>query len=608
MRSGFKTSRPGEEKRMKSSRVGSIRIFWLSLFIAASLFPVSIQAEVEAEAGAIIARYVKQIGGREAILKQKFLKWQGDMDFRKEGLAGKVELSAAFPDKQVSIVNLDLYGRMVTGFNGMTGWKVEPGLRFRFLQDQELQDVRDESELNSELHDSSQFKSVRFTGTNEFRETKCFALELTRRSGRKQLEFYDAKTDLLIGIQSTKSDGETWALSSYKSFDGVKIATKRDLYRNNMLELSITITSVTHSEIEEAVFDYHRYQPPAAVRGLPNLSKNSPGAPDKTDRSILAKMEQWSVPGMAVAVFRKGKIVKADGYGFADVEQRIPVLPETCFPIASMTKSFTAIGVMILVQERRIRLEDSVKVFFNDVPKSWEAITVERLLNHSSGLPQQPYQWSALKNYTRESIFEAIRTSPLEYAPGERATYSNAGYHLLGLILSQVTGESFENFIRQRILEKSGMRQTYFFDGPIPCRTKGYIVTPDGELIAAFHKSVENGGAAGGMVSNVIDIGKWDSALSAGEILDSATLERMETPLPQANGTYSESTLGWFIATRGGYRVVGHGGDSGTGFQTRISRFVKKQTTIVVLSNGQLCDPLWVVSELAARYVPGYRR
>jgi hypothetical protein len=82
----------------------------------------------------------------------------------------------------------------------------------------------------------------------------------------------------------------------------------------------------------------------------------------------------------------------------------------------------------------------------------------------------------------------------------------------------------------------------------------------------------------------------------------------METPLPLANGTYSESGLGWFIATLGGYRVVGHGGDSGTGFRTRISRFVKEQTTIVVLSNGQLCDPLWVVSELAARYVPGYRR
>ena len=130
-----------ERKIMNSSRFGSIRIFWLSLFIAASLFPVSIQAEVEAEAGAIIARYVKQVGGREAILKQKFLEWQGDLDFRKEGLAGKVELSAAFPDKQVSIVNLDLYGRMVTGFNGMTGWKVEPGLRFRFLQDQELQNV-----------------------------------------------------------------------------------------------------------------------------------------------------------------------------------------------------------------------------------------------------------------------------------------------------------------------------------------------------------------------------------------------------------------------------------------------------------------------------------
>ena len=126
-------------------------------------------------------------------------------------------------------------------------------------------------------------------------------------------------------------------------------------------------------------------------------------------------------------------------------------------------------------------------------------------------------------------------------------------------------------------------------------------------MIAAPFRN-ENGGAAGGMISNVIDIGKWDSALLAGEILDSATLERMETALPQANGTYSESTLGWFITTLGGYRVVGHGGDSGTGFRTRISRFVKEQTTIVVLSNGQLCDPLWIVSELAARYVPGYRR
>jgi CubicO group peptidase (beta-lactamase class C family) len=167
-------------------------------------------------------------------------------------------------------------------------------------------------------------------------------------------------------------------------------------------------------------------------------------------------MEKQTIPGMAITVLRNGKVLKAEGYGWADVEKKIPVKPTTVFQIQSVTKSFTAAATMLLVDEGKIALEDKLAKYFDPVPAAWSNITVRHLLTHTSGIKDFINEPTAdlTKETTPEEIFESLRNRPLNFTPGEKYVYSNTGYQLLGMIIRKITGQPWHEFVRDRILRR----------------------------------------------------------------------------------------------------------------------------------------------------------
>ncbi len=161
----------------------------------------------------------------------------------------------------------------------------------------------------------------------------------------------------------------------------------------------------------------------------------------RIDAFVTGEMERQHVPGVAVAVIRQGEVLKARGYGFANLEHRVPVSPGTIFQSGSLGKQFTAAAVMLQVEDGKLSLADPITKFFPEAPESWRHITVRHLLTHTSGIPD--YTEGAIdlqKDYTESDLAKIAFALPLEFPPGSRWNYSNTGYVLLGIIVHKVSG------------------------------------------------------------------------------------------------------------------------------------------------------------------------
>src|SRR5262249_10921583 len=161
----------------------------------------------------------------------------------------------------------------------------------------------------------------------------------------------------------------------------------------------------------------------------------------KTDGIVEAERTSQGIPGVAVAVCRDGKLVKAAGYGLANVELEVPVTPESIFQTGSVGKQFTAMAVMMLVEEGKIRLDDKISKYLIEAPEIWGNITIRHLLTHTSGIPDYGGEEDTMgkgvinfrKDYTEEELIKAFAPMPLDFGPGEKWSYSNTGYLLLGI-------------------------------------------------------------------------------------------------------------------------------------------------------------------------------
>ena len=167
-------------------------------------------------------------------------------------------------------------------------------------------------------------------------------------------------------------------------------------------------------------------------------------------------------PGLSVAVIHDGKIKKAKAYGLASVELNVPARPETVYELASATKPFVATAVMLLVQDGKIRLEDPVSKFTGDAPQTWKGITVRHLLTHTSGI--KDYLSDLRRDFPHdtppEKIVRAAIEAPLNFTPGEKWSYSNTGYVLLGMIVRKASGKSYDAYLEDRVFKPLGMADT----------------------------------------------------------------------------------------------------------------------------------------------------
>lgn len=333
-----------------------------------------------------------------------------------------------------------------------------------------------------------------------------------------------------------------------------------------------------------------------------------PTASADVDAYVLGQLRDQHIPGLALAVVRDGQIIKAKGYGWANVELDVPVKPETIFQTGSVGKQFTASAVMMLVEEGKVGLDDPVSKYFSDAPTTWKDITIRNLLTHTSGIPDYTEKVIDLrKDYTEPQMLKIFETLPLNFAPGEKWSYSNTGYVLLGILIHRVTGQFYGDFLHDRIFQPLGMTSTHIISESdiIPNRSSGYRLVKGALKNQEWVSPSLNTTADGALYTNVLDMAKWDAALRAGKLLKESSFQQMYTPVTLKSGKPYPYGFGWDISEAGGHRLLQHGG-AWQGFTTFIARYDEDALTVIVLTNldSEHSNPGKIAHHIASIYVP----
>lgn len=295
---------------------------------------------------------------------------------------------------------------------------------------------------------------------------------------------------------------------------------------------------------------------------------------------------QMNIKGFsgAVLVVQHDRVLLEKGYGLADREWNVQNNLDTKFRIGSITKQFTAACILQLVENGKLNLEDRLSRFIPGYPKG-DSVTVQMLLNHTSGIPnytaQQDFGDYSRLSWSQDSMIRYFEKRPFEFSPGAKFSYSNSNFFLLGQILETLSGQSYEVYLRQHILDKIGMSNTGLdkLDSILPSRARGYIKNKD-RLANAPYISMEWQFSAGVLYSTVGDLYKWDRALYGTTILSEASKKKMFTP---GKGNYGYGIQ--IDSLENHFRIWHNGGIPG--FLSNFSRFVDDDLCIIVLSNNQ---------------------
>jgi CubicO group peptidase (beta-lactamase class C family) len=257
------------------------------------------------------------------------------------------------------------------------------------------------------------------------------------------------------------------------------------------------------------------------------------------------------------------------------------------FRIGSMTKQFTATGILLLAEAGKVELEAPISRYLEKAPSTWAKVTVEMLLNHTSGIPSYTsdpaFDHHAREDFTPQHLLETFVTAkPLDFEPGTSQRYNNTGYFLLGLIIEKVTGQAWDAFLKARIFEPLGMSHTRLGKETdlIPGLASGYTTGP----LPAPYLSMTQPGAAGALVSSVDDLATWTQALHNGKVLKPGSLARMLSPTKLPNDQTSPYGFGLATETMNGRTLVGHGGGI-NGFVCFMQADPQKHTMAVILNN-----------------------
>jgi CubicO group peptidase (beta-lactamase class C family) len=323
--------------------------------------------------------------------------------------------------------------------------------------------------------------------------------------------------------------------------------------------------------------------------------------PARVDDFIKAQMQAQNIPGLSLVVIKSGEIIKAGGYGVADVKRQIPARPDTVYKIASVSKQFIATGIMLLAQEGRLGIGDPISKYLDGTPPTWKDITIRHLLTHTSGLVREAPGFDPNKIQSDAEVIKSAYRLPLRFAPGEKWEYGNLAYFALAEIVRKVSGQPWTAFLDERIFKACGMTATYPTNAEesIPNRARGYV--DNNRLLDAPEWPALR--ASGAFLSTALDLAKWDAALYTDKFLSDSTRREMWTPVTLNDGTLYPYGLGWFVGSLSGRRLVHHSGGM-PGFRAAFARFVDDGLTIIVLMNLDDVDRDTIVNGIAAFYLP----
>jgi CubicO group peptidase (beta-lactamase class C family) len=324
------------------------------------------------------------------------------------------------------------------------------------------------------------------------------------------------------------------------------------------------------------------------------------GAIDAIAERALA---EGPVAGISLVVARRGRIIHSAGYGFADLENRLPASEVTVYRVGSITKQFTAAAIVRLVEEGRLELDAPIGRYLPDFPPPARQATIESLLNHTSGIKnyttmQSCWETMALE-MTPEQLVGVFRDQPVDFAPGTRFSYSNSGYAVLGLLIERVSGTPFGGYLQEHLFSRLGLPSTSYCDDQqlTPNRARGYKIL-DGEFVNAAHVSMSQAYAAGAVCSSALDLARWFEALKEGAVVSPSSFVRMTQPGKLVDGSELEYGFGLAVSYLQGRRRISHVGGT-LGFSSQISHFDEDDVTIVVLTNTEGANAASIETEIA---------
>lgn len=337
---------------------------------------------------------------------------------------------------------------------------------------------------------------------------------------------------------------------------------------------------------------------------------------ENVETFIQNEMQTRKIPGLQVAVVQHGKIVLLKSYGVANIQYSIPVTDQSIFSINSCTKSFTGVGMMKLVEDRKVELSAPVSRYLDGLPAAWQPVTIQQLLTHISGLPDilsisDPTTGKIVGNGSDKAAWEKIQTFPMDFPTGERFSYNQTNYVLLGMIIEKFNGKPFTQVFKEQQFEIAGMRATDFGDSRdvIPNKTQSYryVSRLDGvaldaqkltnvyEIFTPFHRT------AAGINSTAEDVAHWIIALQQGKILKTKTaLKTLWTAGTYNNNQPTQWALGWVTKPRPKHSAVIMTGGGRSAFFV----YPEDDLAVVVLTNLSGASPEDFIDELAGYYNP----
>jgi CubicO group peptidase (beta-lactamase class C family) len=339
---------------------------------------------------------------------------------------------------------------------------------------------------------------------------------------------------------------------------------------------------------------------------------------DPVDAYVAAQLREQHIPGLALAVIRDGRVVKSQGYGLANIELNVPVRPDTVFQLGSIGKQFTAAAILMLTEDGKLSLDDKITRYFPSAAPRWNAITVRHLLNHTSGLADYtddkyiaPGGLTPLhEELSDEEILRRFTTLPFDFRPGEKWSYSNTGYAILGFLIHKVSGQTYSGFLETRIFKPLGMSATRVISESdiISNRAGGYVLVKN-EIKNQYWVSPHwNTLADGALYSTAADMTKWDAATTARALLKPESYAQMWTPAPLNDGKSYPYGFAWDLLEVNGHRLQEHGG-AWQGFTAHYARYQDDHLSVIVLTNLESgpSNPEKIAHEVAALYIPALK-
>ena len=351
-----------------------------------------------------------------------------------------------------------------------------------------------------------------------------------------------------------------------------------------------------------------------AVTG-PLREKAFPGSVEEKVDELFSALTSPDAPGLAVLVRRAGKTVFERGYGAADTRSKVTIDARTNFRLASFTKQFTSMAIMLLVHDGKLRYDEALTELFPDFPDYGKTITVRNLLNHVSGLPDYEElmeaaekaggsKWSPEKQIQDDEVVRLLEKEKSgKFAPGTSWSYSNSGYVVLGCIVAKASGKPYGEFLRERIFAPLKMSHTIVYQkGKNEVANRAFGHSQENELFTQTDQSSTSATLGdGGIYSNLEDLEKWDDALAHHTLLSEKEMQPALTPVKLKDGSEPHWPqelggdnlhpgkpvsygFGWFLDPYNGRRRMWHTGST-MGFRTVIERFLGENLTIIILSN-----------------------